>query len=201
MASLAEISDGSVLSGRAAGWAPAAWEAEDPPWGDPASWQEANESLALLTRLREPDLFRARAIAGRVRKNIELLGPMLDRLCASTCPWCPEPCCVSAVVWLDFSDLLFLHLAGVPVPPAQLRPRTSAPCRFLSPHGCVLPRLARPWVCTWYLCPTQKRRLRQWAPLTQEALLSAQDRVTRARHHLPQAFIQATAGVDIWQMP
>ncbi|MBU2487966.1 MAG: hypothetical protein KKA60_01110 [Proteobacteria bacterium] len=189
------------LQGRASGYFPASGETGDPPWGDPWSWREANRSLAYLAALRSEDLDRAFSLAARVRRNVELMGPMLDRLCAATCPWCPEPCCLSAVVWLDFTDLLFLHLANITPPPAQLRDRTPDPCRYLSPHGCLLPRLARPWVCTWYLCPTQKRRLSQWPTLEKEALLSAQDRITRSRHHLSQAFIQATAGVDIWQNP
>jgi hypothetical protein len=28
--------------------------------------------------------------------------------------------------------------------------------RYWKPKGCVLPRMSRPWICTWYLCPTQK---------------------------------------------
>jgi hypothetical protein len=30
--------------------------------------------------------------------------------------------------------------------------------------GCILPRIARPFVCTWYLCPAQKEYLAHYYP-------------------------------------
>jgi hypothetical protein len=33
-------------------------------------------------------------------------------------------------------------------------------CCYLGSRGCTLPRLSRPFMCTWYLCPTQVSRLK-----------------------------------------
>jgi hypothetical protein len=34
-------------------------------------------------------------------------------------------------------------------------------CRYFSHRGCALPRVARPWICAWYLCPVQTAILRK----------------------------------------
>ena len=68
-----------------------------------------------------------------------------------------------ARVWLDFPDLLFMHLSGQALPLGQLRAQRSEACAYLGPKGCRLPRLSRPWVCTWYLCPEQKARMQAWS--------------------------------------
>ncbi len=83
-------------------------------------------------------------------------------ICPATCSRCPEPCCLGAGVWFDYRDLIFFHLTGRLVPPAQPMARMAGDgCRYLGARGCRLGRLSRPWICTWYVCPTQTRRLRR----------------------------------------
>lgn len=132
-----------------------------PPWGLKTSWRAANRTLDYLMRLHGPDLDRARALARKVQGRLESIFPLLDDLCAVTCPWCPDPCCLMAKVWVDFQDLLFIHLGGHQIPQAQLLPDMKKTCRYFSPRGCTLPRVTRPWACTWYLCPTQMANFRQ----------------------------------------
>ncbi|ADK84052.1 conserved hypothetical protein [Desulfarculus baarsii DSM 2075] len=127
-----------------------------PPWADPAQWRDLNRRLERACAVGHDQARQAAlALAG-------LLGQadaLLDELCAAACPWCPTPCCLEAKVWLDRRDLLFIHLGGQSPPPAQLRQGRHDHCRYLGPRGCRLPRLQRPWVCTWYLCPTLSARL------------------------------------------
>ena len=84
----------------------------------------------------------------------------MERLCRRTCPKCEQPCCGVAKPWYDLRDLLFLHLAGRAIAPSQPIRNSRDHCRYLESHGCTLPRLERPWICTWYLCPTQTALMR-----------------------------------------
>lgn len=53
-----------------------------------------------------------------------------------------------------------MHLCGIDIPGNQALSAPGDRCRYLGYRGCRLPRDARPWVCTWYVCPTQAARLR-----------------------------------------
>lgn len=139
-----------------------------PPWNSIASWQEANRSLNFLIQRNLSGLDRTMSLAHKVQTRLASIYSFLDDLCRVTCPWCPDPCCLSAKVWIDFKDLLFLHLAGHQIPPEQLMSNLKDVCRYWSLKGCVLQRMSRPWVCTWYLCPTQQANLRQKARCTQD---------------------------------
>lgn len=129
-------------------------------WGSPGLWREVNQSISYLIDLYCPALVRAAVWARYVRQNLKAIFPLMDELGMNACPWCPEPCCISASVRFDFRDLLFLHLSHQFRPEAQLISDPNETCRYLTPKGCALPRMSRPWACTWYLCPTQITRLR-----------------------------------------
>ncbi len=127
-----------------------------PPWGSKATWQILNRDLDYLICRHHDGLKGAVTMARNMRALLGSIFSILDELCSATCPWCPDPCCLSADVWMDFKDLLFLHLGGEPTPEKQLRSNSKMVCRYWKPKGCGLARMSRPWICTWYLCPAQK---------------------------------------------
>lgn len=163
----------------------------NPPWARAGEWRRAQGALDLAVGLHGPNLGPARAQAGRIQAALNGLEPYLEELRAATCPRCLDPCCLSARVWLDFRDLLFLHLTGQALPVAQLRSRPGQACRYLGPKGCTLPRLSRPWVCAWYLCPPQKRRLRRLKRKDQEEFAHLLEEVKAGRKLMETAFVQA----------
>lgn len=125
-------------------------------WEDPVSWREAQEGLSRLLhrhRDRGGELFtKAASIAGLIRSMDTAMG----NLCARTCPSCSDPCCVRADVRYDFRDLIFLHYSGTGLPLGQtVSASGGGACTMLGADGCVLPRIMRPFMCTWYLCPPQ----------------------------------------------
>lgn len=128
------------------------------PWADPDDWRAANAAVARLVRRPSGPLMN---LAHQLDATLARAYPRLDALCRITCPHCPDPCCLSATIWLDFRDLLRLHLTGRPIPPAQPRSRPGETCRYAGPAGCRLPRPQRPFICTWYLCPAQTAALRR----------------------------------------
>ena len=152
-----------------------------PPWSGSDQWRELNRLMAAWAAADSQG--PARTLAAEMVRHMDRADRLMDRLCAAACPWCPDPCCISARVWLDHADLAFIHLAGIEPPPAQLRDGPGQTCRYLGPRGCALPRQARPWVCTWHLCPTLKARLDK-QPADRAAWLELQDAIKKIRKKL-----------------
>ena len=165
----------------------------EPPWGSKVKWQIVNRDLDYLIYRHYDALKDAVMLARDLQVRMVSIFSLLDDLCWVTCPWCPDPCCLAARVWIDFKDLLFLHLAGHPVPPEQLLSDFKESCRYWSPRGCMLPRISRPWVCTWHLCPTQKVNLRRKAPSVQEKMRHAVQRITAGRKVMETEFIRVVS--------
>jgi len=161
-----------------------------PPWGSVVKWDEANRSVEHLIGLHRPELEQTFFLARNIQGQLESIFPLIDDLCASTCPWCPDPCCMIAKVWIDFQDLLFLHLSGQVIPQAQLLQELGNTCRYWSPRGCTLTRIVRPWICTWYLCPPQMANIRKEHPSVQKTFNRAVQAIKTARNQMVAEFIK-----------
>lgn len=129
------------------------------PWQSPEAFQEAWFYLDTMDR-RRPAVFEpVRGTAGRIRQLLSGLDREMERMCGLTCPGCRDNCCARATIWYDFRDLLFLKFAGLPLPALQIEKKVQAGatvCMHLTPEGCALPRVERPFVCTWYICGAQQ---------------------------------------------
>ena len=132
-----------------------------PPWRTSETWQEANQFIVKHLKLYRSRLKYLEKFILDIKGRMKRISLMLDEMCNNTCPWCPSPCCLSAMVWFDFPDLLTLHLSGQDIPTSQPKPNLKEVCCYLGPRGCSLPRICRPWICTWYLCDTQLAHLRK----------------------------------------
>ena len=159
------------------------------PWASPLAWQAAHQTVDDHLQRYRADLKPLESLACEIKSGLIAVFPILDELCAHSCPWCPEPCCLSASVWFDFKDLLFLHLNKLPISPAQPMADAKTPCRYSGPRGCRLPRIARPWICTWYLCPTQTAKLRNGHQGKGDLLNRAFARIKSGRNLLETGFI------------
>ena len=161
-----------------------------PPWASNPAWKEANGSLGFHVNRYRADLQPAAATARHLRRLLASIFPLLNDICMATCPWCPEPCCLTASPWYDFRDLVFLHLNLLEIPPAQTIYDYRETCRYSSPRGCTLPRITRPWICTWYICPDQKayqkkRSLSRWNTFDRRAC-----EIKQGRKELEAEFIR-----------
>lgn len=161
-----------------------------PPWHTAGQWREINDAFAYLKRRYGAELDRARSLAAALQICLTSLFPLMDELNRCTCPLCMKPCCRTAVVWFDFRDLLFLHLSGNLPPMSQPLYPDAGLCRFLDPQGCRLPRLLRPWICTWYLCPPQTAMLRDRCRCLDDEL----SEIKRLRSAMEDEFISVICG-------
>jgi len=162
------------------------------PWNSPALWQAASAGLAISLMRNQAAIGAARDHAEQLRHSLEQTFPIMEGLCRQTCPTCTDICCRRAWVWIDFKDLLFLHLAGIPPPEAQLLRRQGDRCRYAGSDGCRLERIQRPFVCTWYVCPDQSRLLAAHL-LEKQRLSSLLNQIKKQRGSMEDAFIRAVA--------
>ncbi len=158
------------------------------PWTIPSVWKQVNACFRHHLKVHEKALDPARRCAGSIKMIFARLDPVLDDLCATTCPGCTDICCRRATIWFDFQDLLYLHLAGLPVAAAQTMTTVGQGCRYLAAGGCLLPRRQRPFVCTWYLCPPQKDCLANTKRY--EDLKVFLDRLKEARQAMEVSFLE-----------
>ena len=161
------------------------------PWASAAAWREGQLSLTRTLAASRADLDDAAALAGRIVHRYNLAGDLFDELADVTCGSCRRPCCLDAKVWLDFKDLLFIHLSGRQPPPGQLRGGWWGRCRYLTANGCGLPRALRPWVCTWYICPDQRHAIARGLPGAPARLARWWSEIAAWRDRMELAFINA----------
>jgi hypothetical protein len=160
------------------------------PWNTIASWQEANSSLSTSLKRNRSGLTDCRRHAGHLRHLLEGLFPLMEDLCRQACPDCADICCQRAWVWVDFKDLLFMHLAEIALPPQQLLGKQGDRCRYVGHAGCSLDRLQRPFICTWYLCPAQSRLLDR-QPAGKQHLSQTLEQIKDHRKRIEASYIQA----------
>ena len=163
-----------------------------PPWGSIAEWREFHHMLSHTISTSAGELKRARSQAGAIQDQLLTVSDMMAQLSAETCTHCPAVCCLSAKIWADFKDALFWHLTDQAVPLRQTISHVNQVCRYLGSQGCTLPRMSRPFVCTWYLCPTQVSRL-QTSPNHNawEGMQNTLTSVKRLRHKMENTFVNA----------
>lgn len=128
---------------------------EIPPWKSSEHWSQAIQSLVHVSAKNWRNLWHARNIANLIEKKLIGVDDALEALCNTTCKSCVDICCKKATVWYDFKDLLYLYLISGSLPVAQICKKSDLSCGKLTSKGCDLPRIARPFICTWYLCPDQ----------------------------------------------
>lgn len=161
-----------------------------PPWSSARDWKSANRSIAFHLRRYRFQFDKVANISKKIGDCLGSIFPLLDELCANTCVRCPEPCCLSAKIWFDFQDLLYLHFSRQPIPLAQPLQNMRSTCRCLSHGGCTLPRSIRPWICTWYLCPVQKTNLKNRNPFHLEFLNYHIEQIKTYRKEIESEYIR-----------
>lgn len=150
----------------------------------PSPWHESNCALARLLNRHHRELRQARAVAVDIRRAIDRLVPKMTALCRRTCRFCPDPCCITNTVWIDFRDLLLLHLLEAPVPNRQSASDPGDACPFLGPRGCRLPWQTRPWMCIKYTCPAQRGVLQKKGRPASAALDADIDKIEKNRFRM-----------------
>ncbi|MFO7964262.1 MAG: hypothetical protein R6U50_10110 [Desulfobacterales bacterium] len=160
------------------------------PWNTDDLWREVNQCMAYTVKIHRRSLHRAVETARSLYSDLKSTYSVMDELCADICPECREPCCRVAKLWFDFRDLIFLHLNKIPIPDAQPLAHYNDSCRYLGAAGCLLPRQARPWICTYYVCPAQTARLRKLSRTRLHELNALLENIKTSRKRLEDEYVQ-----------
>ncbi len=140
----------------------------DIPWQMAEDWKQVLLSFKAVENKGKDKLTALFCIAKEIQKNFEIISEPMESLCAWTCVNCEDICCMRATIWFDLKDLLYIYFATGKFPESQIKKITLKnqirTCGCLTQKGCSLSRIERPFVCTWYVCPTQKEYLKQHYP-------------------------------------
>lgn len=162
------------------------------PWSSSKSWTQALLSLEMSMHTSWEKLTSSRTIAAQLEGLYRQVDLQLDAVCTLTCPDCNDNCCRRATVWYDLRDLLSVFFITGHFPTAQIKKSSTNQCRHLSSMGCLLPRVERPFICTWYICSEQRQKLDTSSSLKEKtSLLVDIQQIKQARGELEKAFIKA----------
>ncbi len=138
------------------------------PWQIDEEWNQVLVSLQAIENKGKERLTQLFSIAKKIQRKFEIMSEPMEKLCSHTCINCEDICCLRATIWFDFKDLLYIYFGTRKFPESQIKKVTlknkTRACNRLTKKGCILPRIARPFVCTWYLCPAQKEYLAHYYP-------------------------------------
>jgi hypothetical protein len=152
------------------------------PLSDP-EWQTICQRLG--AQILQLDREQVQWLAEQIRLGILWLDQIMTEYCQVTCTSCEDPCCTGKEIFFNHADLLYLTAQNsMPPPIGQTRSKTSAPCRYLSLQGCILPRPQRPYVCVWFLCEPQMELLNTTPPSYQRQVIKTFQHIRTCRLQL-----------------
>jgi len=132
------------------------------PWQAEEQWEQV-KLFFQASIPGDPYISRIEQLVSSIITHMKDIDKTLQELCLASCPKCNDNCCIRATVWYDFRDLVFFYSREKGLPPAQITKNKNGCCCHLAENGCTVPRPDRPFVCTWYLCSSQKQLLTQCA--------------------------------------
>jgi hypothetical protein len=145
-------------------------------------WQGIMKNFRNRFALIDQEPFQS--CAEQIREALQWLDPVMTKYAEITCPQCKDPCCTAHAIFFNQTDMLSLVAMGISLPPGQTRVRPGAPCRYLTPNGCRLQRIARPYVCVWFLCEAQMDLFWEERALTQRHFVKQFEKIRLNRLRL-----------------
>jgi len=136
---------------------------------------------------------KVNAFAQHIARRYKDIEGALNNICLRSCTNCNDLCCTRATVWYDLKDLLFIYLNTGAFPTQQIFRKPDGACCNLTPSGCKVVRSDRPFICTWYICATQKQIIEAGKSTGSNTdVQSIIKEIKRTRKELEAAFISAT---------
>lgn len=164
------------------------------PWSSADEWNQVFISIKKIDKLYGDKLETVSDMAGKIRQKLEEISRSIEMVCSQTCVHCEDICCLRATIWYDLKDLLYIYFGRNTFPESQIAKKIQenkkkSCCRF-SEKGCTLPRVDRPYVCTWYFCPAQQKYLALYDPKMKQNFDRVLTEIKALRNKLEEEFIQ-----------
>jgi hypothetical protein len=90
--------------------------------------------------------------ARMLKEEMDRISGFIQLNTSEVCPACVKVCCINKHGYYDYEDLIYVVALGLEPPVYGENIHDTAPCQFLSAHGCSKERSARPFRCNWYFC-------------------------------------------------
>jgi len=166
------------------------------PWCSAEEWNQVVLSIKRVDGLYGGKLDRVYDTAIKIRQKFEELSGPTGEICSHTCVYCEDVCCVRATIWYDLKDLLYIYFGLNTFPESQiikkLKGNRQRICCHLSEKGCMLSRIERPFVCTWYFCSVQKKYLALHHYKTKESVDKILMDIKDLRNKMEKEFIRVS---------
>lgn len=88
----------------------------------------------------------------RLISAYDAVSAFIEKHTQALCPDCETVCCIDRHGTYEKEDRALLRALDVEPAPDAPKDADTEPCRFLTRNGCRLPRIMRPFRCTWYFC-------------------------------------------------
>jgi hypothetical protein len=164
------------------------------PWYTAEEWEQVFLSIKKINDLYGQKLVNIYKTALQIRQKFEEMSGPIEKVCSRTCIYCDDICCIRATIWFGLKDLLYIYFGLNKFPAYQIIKNSSGnrkkACCHFSEKGCMLERLERPFVCTWYFCSEQKKYLalhhQKTKPTIDKSLMEIKD----LRNKMEEEFIR-----------
>ncbi len=114
-------------------------------------WKQIKELERFFSNHKE-DLSQVIENVPALRAAFDKLDPLIQSYTAKVCPYCGTVCCANKFGFPEFADVVCFLAMDLDIPRYDLDVDEEAICQFIGEKGCVLPRIQRPYRCTWYFC-------------------------------------------------
>ncbi len=164
------------------------------PWSLKTEWDQVFLSIKRIEKIHGKRCDYLYDTAKDIRLKYEEISDSIEMVCSHTCVDCEDICCIRATIWFDLKDLLYMYFGLKKFPESQVEKqmkenKKNACCNFTK-NGCFLNRFERPFVCTWYFCPTQTQYLNSRHPELKQTIGQTLQDIKELRNRMEEEFIK-----------
>ncbi|MDD3553265.1 MAG: hypothetical protein PHC35_01925 [Deltaproteobacteria bacterium] len=154
----------------------------------PTEFQDTLNRLQAFFAGHEVQLAEVFARARELEKAFDVIDPFIQEYTAMTCPYCAVVCCANRHGMPTFGDIVSFLAMRRRLPVYDLSISAGAACQFMGAMGCVLPRLVRPYRCTWYFCDPLLKQIEIGPASHYRTFIQYVENLSAARGRVLEAF-------------
>jgi hypothetical protein len=153
---------------------------------------EISEHIAQALHVYRDELIDVVRHAHRIKHEIDKLSGFIQRNSSVVCPACEKVCCINKHGYYDHEDLIYSLALGLERPVHGEGIQDTAPCQFLSRHGCSRERSARPFRCNWYFCDALLTHMEQGPAKPYREFINRFQGIIETRRKMIEEFSEIT---------
>lgn len=147
---------------------------------------ETIELIEQAMNVRRGELSRVAHYAHVLKEEMDGISDFIQLNTSVVCPACQKVCCINKHGYYDGQDLIYISALGLERPVYGEGIADTAPCQFLSGHGCSRERWARPFRCNWYFCDALLAHMEQGPPKPYREFISRFQGIIETRRKMTE---------------